>query len=47
MTDAQLFGLANAVPLLGWLALCAAPLARAGTVAAARVVAVVLAVGYG
>ena len=47
MTDAQLLGLANAVPLLGWLALCAAPLARAGTVAAARVVAVVLAVGYG
>jgi len=47
VTDAQLFGLANAVPLLGWLALCAAPLARAGTVMAARVVAVVLAVGYG
>jgi hypothetical protein len=46
MTDEQIFGLANAVPLLGWLALCLAPLARAGTVAAARMVAVVLAVGY-
>ena len=46
MTDEQLFGLANAVPLLGWLALCLAPLARAPLVAAARVVAVVLAVGY-
>ncbi len=46
MTDEGLFGLANAVPLLGWLALCLAPLARARLVAAARVVAVVLAVGY-
>lgn len=46
MTDDQLFGLANAVPLLGWLALCFAPLARGPLVAAARVVAVVLAVGY-
>ena len=47
MTDEQLFGLANAVPLIGWLALALAPLARARLVAAARVVAVVLAVGYG
>ena len=45
MTDEQLFGLANAVPLIGWLALALAPLARARLVAAARVVAVVLAVG--
>lgn len=46
MTDEHLFALANAVPLAGWLALCLAPLARARLVAAARVVAVVLAVGY-
>ena len=46
MTDERLFGLANAVPLLGWLALALAPLARARLVAAARVVAVVLAGGY-
>ena len=46
MSDEVLFGLANAVPLLGWLALCLAPLARGRLVAAARVVAVVLAVGY-
>lgn len=46
MMDDQIFGLANAVPLLGWLALCLAPLARGPLVATARVVAVVLAVGY-
>ena len=46
MTDDQLFGLANAVPLVGWLALVLAPLARSKLVAAARVVAVVLAAGY-
>ena len=46
MTDDRLFGLANALPLLGWLALCLAPLARGPLVALARVVAVVLAVGY-
>ena len=47
MPDERLFALANAVPLLGWLALCCAPLARSRLVALARVVAVVLAVGYG
>ena len=47
MSDEALFGWANAVPLLGWLALGCAPLARGPLVAAARVVAVVLAVGYG
>ena len=46
MTDEQLFGLANAVPLLGWAALCLAPLARERLVATARIVAVLLAVGY-
>ena len=46
MSDAALFNLANTVPLLGWLALLAAPLNRALAVAAARVVAVGLAVGY-
>ena len=46
MTDEGLFGLANAVPLLGWLALASAPLAPARLVALSRVVAVVLAVGY-
>ena len=46
MSDEALFGLANAVPLVGWLALCLAPLARGKLVAGARVVAVVLAVGY-
>ena len=46
MTDDQLFGLANALPLVGWLALVLAPLARSRLVAAARVVAVVLAFGY-
>ena len=46
MTDQQLFGLANAVPLLGWLALGLAPLAPGRLIAAARVVAVVMAVGY-
>lgn len=46
MTDDRLFGLANALPLLGWLALCLAPAARGTMVAVARVVAVVLAVGY-
>jgi hypothetical protein len=46
MTDTQLFTLANTIPLLGWLALCLAPLATASTVTAARVVAVVLAVAY-
>ena len=46
MSDAQLFGIANAVPLLGWLALLLAPLRREALVAVARVVAVALAVGY-
>lgn len=46
MTDAQLFAVANAVPLLGWLALLFAPLRRGPLIAAARVVAVVLAVAY-
>ncbi len=46
MTDAQLFGIANTVPLLGWLALALAPLRRSLLVATARVVAVVLAVAY-
>lgn len=46
MSDDRLFALTNAVPLLGWLALCLAPLARDRLVAAARVVAAVLAVGY-
>ena len=47
MSDERLFALANAAPLIGWLALCCAPLARARLVALARVVAAVLAVGYG
>lgn len=46
MSDEQLFGLANAVPLVGWLALCLAPLGRGKLVALARVVAVAVAVGY-
>ncbi len=46
MSDDPYFALANALPLLGWLALLLAPLARARLVAVARVVAVVLAVGY-
>ena len=46
MTDAQLFQIANTVPLLGWAALLLAPLRRGPLIAAARVVAVVLAVGY-
>ena len=46
MTDDQLFGFANALPLVGWFALLLAPLARITLVAAARVVAVVLAVSY-
>ena len=46
MSDAQLFGLANAVPLLGWLALAFAPLARTRLVAGARLVAALLAAAY-
>ena len=46
MTDAQLFQVANTVPLVGWAALALAPLRRSALIAAARVVAVVLAVGY-
>ena len=46
MTDDRLFGFANALPLVGWFALLLAPLARPTLVAAARVVAVVLAVSY-
>lgn len=46
MTDVQLFAVVNAVPLLGWLALLLAPLRRGPLIAFARVVAVVLAVGY-
>lgn len=46
MSDAALFQLASAVPLLGWAALLAAPLNRPLAVAAARVAAVVLAAGY-
>ena len=46
MTDEQLFGIANVVPLFGWLALCLAPLSRRPLIAVARIVAVVLAVGY-
>ena len=46
MTNDQLFGFANALPLVGWFALLLAPLARTTLVAAARVVAVVLAVSY-
>lgn len=46
MSDAQLFGIANAVPLVGWAALALAPLRRALLIAVARIVAVVLAVGY-
>ncbi len=46
MSDAQLFQIANTVPLLGWLVLLFAPLRRSALIAAARVVAVVLAVGY-
>ena len=46
MSDAQLFGIANTVPLIGWLALLLAPLRRSALIAVARVVAVVLAVGY-
>lgn len=46
MSDDQLFALANALPLVGWLALCLAPLARPALVASARVVAAAMAVGY-
>ena len=46
MSDDQLFGLANAVPLLGWVALCLAPLARGRLIATSRVIAVVMAAGY-
>lgn len=46
MTDAQLFQIANTVPLVGWAALLLAPLRRGALIATARVVAVVLAVGY-
>ncbi len=46
VSDEALFGLANAVPLLGWLLLGFAPLARGRLVAGARAVAAVVAVGY-
>lgn len=46
MSDGDLFALANALPLAGWSALCFAPLGRTVLVAAARVVAAGLAVGY-
>ena len=46
MSDEALFGLANAVPLIGWLALALAPLNRATLVAAARLVGIVLAAAY-
>ena len=46
MSDAALFQVADTVPLLGWLALLLAPLNRPLMIATARVVAVVLAVGY-
>ena len=46
MSDAVLFQIANTFPLLGWLALLLAPLNRVVMIAVARVVAVVLAVGY-
>ncbi len=41
-----MFRIANTVPLLGWAALLLAPLNRPLMIATARVVAVVLAVGY-
>ena len=46
MTDTLLFTVANTIPLLGWAALLLAPLNRPLMIAAARVVASVLAVGY-
>jgi hypothetical protein len=46
MSDDELFALANALPLVGWLALCLAPLARPALVASARVAAAAMAVGY-
>ncbi len=46
LSDEQLFTLANGLPLVGWVALCLAPLRRAPLVALARIVAAVLAVGY-
>ena len=46
MSDAQLFGLANTVPLLGWLALLLAPLRRPLLIGAARAVAAALALAY-
>ena len=46
MTDDALFGLANVVPLLGWLALAMAPLRRQLAIGLARIVAAVLAAGY-
>lgn len=46
MTDDALFGLANAIPLLGWLALALAPLRRRLAIGLARSVAAVLAAGY-
>ena len=46
MTDDALFGLANAVPLLGWLALAVAPVKRQLAIRLARTVAAVLAGGY-
>ena len=46
MTDDQMFGLANAAPLLGWIALALAPLNRPLAVRVARVWAIGLAVAY-
>ncbi len=46
MSDDALFRIANTLPLLGWVALLLAPLKREALIAAARVVAAVLAVGY-
>ena len=45
MTDEALFGLANAVPLLGWLALALAPLRRGLAIRVARGIAAALAAG--
>lgn len=46
LSDEDLFRLASAVPLLAWLGLCFAPLARRACVAFARFVAIALAVAY-
>ena len=46
MTDDQMFGLANAAPLLGWLALALAPLNRPLAVRVARGWSIGLALAY-